>query len=485
MKNTKIQKITQHFTLSSLVIASALTPIFAFSANDELTKSITIYGNTPDTWNYRPLYNGSNIQGGAVINKSKIFEFTEGLNTITIDKLPTKVDPASILLKNLSNDKSIVEQKFKSSVFNLGAVMEETIGQEIEVEQVAGDRTMYHRGMLVSNSPNLVIKEDDRLRVINGYSSIILADRKSDGGSNQVEWLIDSELESDDVIEYSYKTEGISWSADYNLYLEKAGSLYTGKLESWSNIYNNTNIDAKGAELKLVAGKVNEVQNNSPKLYAARAVSMDAMETAGAPQMNQESFSDYQMYKLSRQFDVEPFSHKKIKIYNDKESIIVSKKYVFDSSRNGNEIKSIVKIINDQDSNLAIPLPAGKVTVFEKDSSGDYEKSGEAKISHSAVNSEIEIEIGRAFDLTAERRQIDNKRDNTRRTGSYKVEVELSNSKSEPAKIYVNENIYNQNWKISNSSHSYKKTSANAVEFPITVSPKSKVILEYTVNYFW
>jgi hypothetical protein len=388
-------------------------------------------------------------------------------------------------LKNLAKDKSVIEQKFKSSVFNLGSVMEEAIGQEIEVEQVAGDRTMYHRGVLVSNSPNLVIKEDDRLRIINDYSSIILVDKQKEGGSNQVEWLIDSESDSDEVIEYSYKTDGISWSADYNLYLDKAGSVYMGKLESWSNIYNSTNITAKGTELKLIAGKVNQVNSPAPRLYAAKSMAMDSLESSSAPQMNQESFSDYQMYKLSRQFDVEPFSHKKIKIYDDKQFVLVNKKYIYDSSRGGNEIKSIVKIINDKDSNLAIPLPAGKVTVFEKDSSGDFEKSGEAKINHSAVNSEIEIEIGKAFDITAERKQIDNNRDNTRRTGSYRVEIEINNAKDEPVKIHVNENIYNQNWKISTSSHSYKKTDSNSVEFPITIGAKSKVTLEYNVNYSW
>lgn len=458
----------------------------ALATNDEITKTITIYGNTPQMWDYRPLYSAGSMQGYAVITKSKIFEFEEGLNTVEISNFPVRVDPSSVTVKNLSVGKSIIEQEFKSSVFNLGAVLEETIGEEIEVEQLAGDRTIYHRGTLISASPNLVLKEDDRLRVLDGYASIIIANRDKTPGSNSVKWMVSSDQDSDDIIEYSFKTEGISWSAGYNLYIDSRADRDLAKFESWANIFNNTNLSAIGTELKLVAGKVGQV-NTPTKAYMARAAAPMAMDSAiaeAATQFNEEKFSDYHMYRLPRQIDIEPYSSKKIKLYDDKTNVKIVKQYEYEPNK-GNDIKSVIKIFNNMDSNMAIPLPAGKVEVFEKDSSGNFEKAGEAKISHTPVDEEIEFEIGKAFDITANKKKIDNFRDNARRYGNYTVRIEIKNAKSEDINVNVKEGIFNQNWKISRSSHKYQKSSANQVEFSVPVKAGGTQMLEYIVDYSW
>lgn len=481
--------------MKKMILLAGMTalsmPLFAndvLASNDEMTKSVTIYGNTPSMWNYRPVYSSGAIEGNAVITKSKLFTFESGINNIEVTDLPVNVEPSTIMLKNLGQDKSVLEQQFKSTVFNLGAVLEATIGDEIEVEQAAGDRMIYYRGTLISQSPNLVIREDDRLRVIDHYSSIVLADRDSDSPTNTVRWKISSESSSDDTLEYSYKTEGVSWSANYNLFVGEGGSDSVARLESWANIYNNTNLEAEATELKLVAGKVNSV--SSPKMMRAMpmmAMADSAMEAAPAMggSFQQESFSDFHMYHLPRRVDIEEFSSKKIKLYNDRNNVKIARRYEYDASTHGGDVKSMITISNDKASNMGVPLPAGKITVFEKDSTGSFEKAGEARISHKAVNHKIEFETGKSFDLRAKKTRSNEQRNNNRRSGSYTIKVELENSKGEPVTIYVKDRIYNNNWKISQSSHTYKKISANEVEFPINIPRSSKVSVTYKVDYSW
>ena len=253
-------------------------------------------------------------------------------------------------------------------------------------------------------------------------------------------------------------------------------------------MYNNTNIESADTELKLVAGQVNNVPSQSRKMYAMSRgaapmaeMSMDAV----APSFQQEAFSDYHMYMLPRKVNVEPFSSKKIKLYDDRNSVKITRKYEYSANRGGNDVVSKISILNEDSSNMGVPLPSGKITVFEKDSTGNFEKSGEAQISHTPIGKEFDFEIGKAFDIKAKRTQIDNKRDNNRRTGSYKIKIELDNSKKEAVIVNVKEQVYNQNWKISQSSHIYKKLSANQIEFPVEIAAGKKVSLNFQVDYSW
>ena len=62
---------------------------------------------------------------------------------------------------------------------------------------------------------------------------------------------------------------------------------------------------------------------------------------------------------------------------------------------------------NEQQSGLGMPMPAGIVRVYQSDSSGGTQFVGEDRIDHTPKDETLNLKIGNAFDVVAERKQID------------------------------------------------------------------------------
>src|SRR5260370_3292918 len=87
-----------------------------------------------------------------------------------------------------------------------------------------------------------------------------------------------------------------------------------------------------------------------------------------------------------------------------------------------------------------MPLPAGNVRVYQKDSKGGVLFTGEDRIDHTPKDEEVSVHIGNAFDIVAERKQTDYKRiDN--HVWEMEFEITLRNHKDSPITVQVNEPI--------------------------------------------
>jgi len=89
------------------------------------------------------------------------------------------------------------------------------------------------------------------------------------------------------------------------------------------------------------------------------------------------------------------------------------------------------KFKNEEKAGLGIPLPAGNVRVYQKDSKGGILFAGEDRIDHTPKDEYVNIHIGNAFDVVAEHKQTDYKRIDTH-TWEMEFEVTLRNHKDAP-----------------------------------------------------
>ena len=105
-----------------------------------------------------------------------------------------------------------------------------------------------------------------------------------------------------------------------------------------------------------------------------------------------------------------------------------------------------MKIKNEEASHLGLPLPMGVVRVYKADSDGDAIFVGEDHIKHTPKNEELDLMLGRAFDVTARGKQVDYKRiaDNVYEN-SY--EIEVKNAKTEPVTVTLREFVPGD-WKM-------------------------------------
>jgi hypothetical protein len=473
-------------------ILTLITILFLSSqakAEDTIT-NVTIYGNSAQTWNM-PFYYypNANLPGYAIISFAKQLSLNSGINEVVVSNTPDEMNASSVIIKNLGRGLQIVEQTYTDNRFSTAELLKKSLGKNIEIEKYSGDGVVTTRGVLVNASQGLTIKDGDKIKVVNDYSAISFPDLVLTDSVNNIKWLISSPKSLDSILEYSYKTSGISWSASYNVYVDGSGPDVLASVEGWANIVNATSIDIKSAGLKLVSGETNQVDSGANYDMAKRGgVEMMAMASSGAamaPNMQQQKFGDYKIYTIDRKIDIAPTSSKKIKLFPTKDGVIARKKYLYDSAGGDNNVKSIVTFNNDERSRMGIPMPAGKYRVFAKDKSGEFEQIGEAVQDHKAEGEKVELTVGNSFDLRATRKQMSEERDELRRKTKYSVTVEIENALDKEVEVIVKEPIYQGGWSVLSANFDYKKIDVNTAEFTVRATAKETTILEYIVQYSW
>ncbi len=299
-------------------------------------------------------------------------------------------------------------------------------------------------------------------------------------------WTIENTGPDRHRVEASYLAGKLAWSADYVLRVARDDK--SGDLDGWVTVTNGSGTSFRNARLQLVAGDLNRVRQVVGRMLDE--VRMRA-EAAAPPAMAQESFSDYHLYTLDRKTTINNSQTKQVSMLEGS-SVPVQKRYVVDGQafyyRNaqhpGAPLKDVVQVYyqlrNEQRSGLGAPMPAGVVRVYQEDSKGGVQFVGEDRIDHTAKDETLNIKIGNAFDVVAERRQIDFEKV---ATNVYEVEYDVTvrNHKTAPVVVEVNEPI-GGTWKILRSSHEWTRTDAWAAQFKLSVAPDGAATLKYRVR---
>jgi hypothetical protein len=291
-------------------------------------------------------------------------------------------------------------------------------------------------------------------------------------------------------IETSYLASGLSWNADYVLTVGREDK--AADLDGWVTIGNNSGTAFHNAKLQLVAGDLNRVPETTGRTRAMDMVAAAPM--AKANQFQQESFSEYHLYSLGRKTSVEDKETKQISLLQgtnvpvDKLFVVNGQNYYYRSQQNpGAPIKDAVmvyyKFKNAEKSGLGMPLPAGNLRVYQKDSRGGVLFIGEDHIDHTPKDEDITVHIGNAFDVVSERKQTDYKRiDN--HLWEMEYEITIRNHKETPIVVQVNEPI-GGDWEMLTSSYKYTKTGAFAAQFDVPVAKDGTAVLKYRIRARW
>jgi hypothetical protein len=290
-------------------------------------------------------------------------------------------------------------------------------------------------------------------------------------------------------IEASYLAGNLSWNADYVLTVARDDK--AADLDGWVTVVNNSGTAFRNARLQLVAGELNRLPVNARSDMELRA----PMAAAKAvQQFQQESFSEYHLYSLGRKTSVEDKETKQISLLQgsgvpvEKIFVVNGQNYYYHNAQNpGAPLKDPVmvyyKFKNEEKSGLGIPLPAGNVRVYQKDSKGGILFAGEDRIDHTPKDENINIHIGNAFDVVAEHKQTDYKRIDTH-TWEMEFEVTLRNHKDASVIVQVNEPI-GGDWEMLSSTYKYTKTAAFAAQFNVPVAKDGTSVLKYRIRARW
>ncbi len=449
------------------------------SLSDQTELNVTVYN--------------SNI---ALIRDVRNLTLPSGMFRLKFMDIAATVNPATVHFRSLNDPEKlgVIEQNYEYDLLEPAKLLHKYVGKEVTLVRSYQDNNTTKReeikATLLSDNNGPVWKigndivtgmfaESYRFPEVpaNLYDRPTLLMSLENSGAKKQQ------------IEASYLANNLSWNADYVLTVARDDK--NADLDGWVTVVNNSGTAFRNARLQLVAGELNRVQPPAPMPAMERQM---AMNKAAAPQFQQEAFSEYHLYSLGRKTSVEDKETKQISLLQgsgvpvEKIFVVNGQSYYYRNQQApGAPLKDPVmvyyKFKNEEKAGLGIPLPAGNVRVYQKDSKGGILFAGEDRIDHTPKDENINIHIGNAFDVVAEHKQTDYKRIDTH-TWEMEFEITLRNHKDAPVTVQVNEPI-GGDWDMLSSTYKYTKTAAFAAQFIVPVAKDGTSVLRYRIRARW
>jgi hypothetical protein len=449
-------------------------------------------------------------QGFGLIKETRNLTLKAGRQTVAVEDVASMIEPSSVSIRSLRDKGSIrvLEQNYQYDLISPLAILNKSVGQKVRFVRYFGTQREVLEGTLISaptaivgtpdggNSQTyngMVIRTDDGRIVLNPTGEIEVASVPSGLISKPtLLWDLEADKAGENTVELSYLTRGISWSADYVFTLDAASR---GALQGWVTIDNQSGASFEDAKLKLLAGDVQRA--SVPQMMDMARGGMGGFAANRAKEnFQEESLFEYHLYTLQRPATVRNRETKQISLL-EAESVPFTKKLILDATRQygrflpgegeigtGN-IKPQVRVEfeNKKEFGLGVPLPKGRVKVYQRDASGSVQLLGEDNIDHTPRDEKLSLIVGRSFDVVAERKRTNFQRINDR-TVRETYEIEVRNRKETAEKVFVIERSWGD-WKVTTKSQEFQKMDSNTLQFTLDLKPNETKQIVYTIETKW
>lgn len=251
-------------------------------------------------------------------------------------------------------------------------------------------------------------------------------------------WNVDSSFSGEAVIEISYFTSGISWSADYTAIANQDESQLA--MQGFVKIHNNSGEQYEQAQVRLVVGTINLVEQIAQlagiefeqvsrlreekkqilKTRAARkmltlnspAVSADESVSPKPKAIIKQGLSEYFIYTIEGKETIPNGWSKRLRSFNAG-TIPIEVKYRYRPQEYGDQLVRLFILTNDAASGLGeTPLPDGQVRVFRDNGRDGMSFLARQRIQYIPVGDKLELNLGRDAEVIFELVKLNIYRDN-------------------------------------------------------------------------
>ena len=439
----------------------------------------------------------------ALVKDQRAVNLPAGRLDLAFRDVSAQIRPQTALLREVDGGGGIavIEQNFDFDLLTPAKLLEKYVGREVGVvttHPTTGEQTEEQATVLAA-SDGVVLRIGDRIetgqfgagpgglpgRIVYRDIPPNLRDRPT------LVLSADSAAAGTRTLELSYLTGGLSWQADY------VGELAPNEerldLTGWVTLENRSGTAYRDAKLQLVAGDVNRVQEEQP--MPAMMDNMRAMAAPPPPRLAEEALFEYHLYTLAHPTTIADNQSKQVSLLNapdvavGKELLIRGDQGAYRQPRGelaeDLNVDVFLKLTNDQASNLGMPLPAGIVRIYKRDSAGNAQFIGEDRIEHTPKNETLRLKLGRSFDVTAERKQTDFKKLSGSGPWQYQFEsafeIKVKNAKPEAQMVTLQESIPGD-WSVLSESAPHEKANAHTARWRLEVPAEGQSVLTYRVR---
>ncbi|NLE59366.1 MAG: hypothetical protein GX616_13475 [Planctomycetes bacterium] len=452
--------------------------------------------------------------GMALVKDHRIvMNLQTGDNVVYFTDVAATIDPTSVRFSSETDPigTKVVEQNFEYDLATAGAILKRYLDRKITC--VLKDGKQYE-GFLCSHDGDIVLadkppSDSGQMRQTESISrdqirAVQMPDVPKDlFVKPTLVWKIRTKSPGQHETTLMYACGHADWQADYVVAVTPGGRGEKDQLDlqGWVTIDNRTGSTYKDAGIKLIAGDVNRVPDPWA-IVQVESVSGDmpwSMTGDGIPfvlfgkpfnekEFVEKSFFENHLYTLSAPSTVKDQQIKQLKLLKA-EGAKALRRYVFDSPPGPDErlrhVSVVLEFKNEKDNKLGMPLPKGRVRVMQRDPDGDMQLINTTEIDHTAKDEEMKLTIGTAFDVAAERSEMNMVRPGHQQE-TRTIRLRMRNHRDEPIEArFVERMVPNRNWEITLTSDPWTREDVSTIHFDFTLEPDAEKEITYTVDYQW
>ena len=500
--------------------------------------ALTIYSSaTPARFDPRVAgsYGGegyTEMPGFGVVREVRTIDLEAGENAVRVPGVAAGIDATTVAFESLTapDTTAVLEQSFEYDVVTADRLLERYLGKRIVLERrtnAAREAAAAARGAGAVKDPGMLLVEGELLSydsqnvvVQDPGGGVHIVARREDllairlaGSARELVtrptlvWNVRAKQAGPHQARVSYQTDGLTWRADYRFVLDRDRT--AADVSSWVSIVNGSGTGYDGATLKLVAGDVQRIRTEP--LYRGGGGLFGDSRGGGEEEdvrFEEKPFFEYHLYTLSRPTSLPNNSTKQLELFPARQKVPVTTSYVYFGApselrwgvEGGDEfdrelgtdanhrVDVYVEMDNTEENRMGIPLPAGRIRVYQRDEAdGLLEFGGEDVIEHTPAGDPLRVRVGSAFDITGDRRQTDFAAAGDGPVGETydeTFEVTVRNRKATPVRVTAREKLYRwRHWEITEASEKWEKVDAQTVHFPLDIPAGGERKVTYTVRY--
>jgi len=425
-------------------------------------------------------------QNFVVVKERRLMDLKAGRSLVRFANVAATIEPDTVQFSALRQPDlaRVVEQNYEFDLVSADKLLDKYIDKGIGVVTQDGE---VIEGTLLSFDPSqLVLKTPAGVDLVPRIGNIkdVRFSMLPSGLLTRptLVWQLDARKGGRELVKVAYRARSMGWRVDYRTRVNEAGDHLD--LAGWVTVTNNTGTTFADAQVKLLAGDVNLLEEREKLVDELSDRAEKDAKGAKKPAFTEKSFADYHLYELGRRATLKSAETKQIELL-DVANIPVERKYEFRSGESKVAVALRFKNTEETTTGLGIPLPKGPVRVFQRDADQELEFAGTDAIDHTPKNETVSVRLGYALELAGERKQLAQR--NGPNWNEQDWEIKLRNHKKDEVSIDVVESINgsSSNWTLLKQSQAPVVRDVNTLVFPVELRPSAEATVTYTIRYQW
>lgn len=457
---------TIHLAALTLLLASAAAAAdeYRSGAEQQTGLSLTVYN-----------------AGRALVREQRLLDLAQPAANIALMDVPQKILPQTLSIEGLA----VREQNYDFDLLSPQTLLQKHVGKMVRIarrDRNSGETLEWKKARILAVNGGVILRmEDGSIETLAGGNERMVYDEVPSNLRERptLTLRLEQPAEGRRPIRLNYLTGGLGWSSDYVLELSSDGN--TASLVNWTTIDNQSGIRFRNARIQLLAGEVNQVSGQ--RIRRAEKAMM-AMADSAVP--TREALGGFHLYSLPWKTDLARNQKKQLKLFaRDRipvQRLLSDRAWLGGYSSQAQKSKpDLLLRFSNREPALGLPLPAGIVRVYGPDSQGRVQFLGEDRIGHTAVNDELELKLGKSFDVSIQRRITDHRRISKKQ---YRItrEIIINNGAETPQSLSLVDMLPGRDWSLLSSSHKWIKRSPQEIGFELSLPAKSRTRIEYRME---